>query len=206
MNGETTNGLRRTGRRPPRLGRGARLEAPPTPPVAQGGSSWRGRAPRLATRGWGVWAGPVSARFRTPSRAAARRPDASARGRPADHDVRPPETALTTRPVRVGAGFEPATAEFQLGALPTELANGGMAGVEPALLSDPEASRGGNPPLSSPFLTPPSLEPVRGTGAADHGVRRRPPPARGYQLFRGSAAAELCSSNLSSYSVRTELL
>jgi len=51
-----------------------------------------------------------------------------------------------------------------------------MAGVEPALLPDPD-SPGRQPAASSPALTPPLLEPVRGTGAADHEVRRRTPPA-----------------------------
>ena len=110
----------------------------------------------------GVWAGPVSARFRTPSRACRPRPvrAPSAGGR---ITASAPETTRRTNDVRVGAGFEPATAEFSARCSTTELAIGGMAGFEPAIA----------------VLTPPSLEPVRGTGVADHEVRRRTPPARG---------------------------
>ena len=73
----------------------------------------------------------------------------------------------------------------------------GTAGVEPALLLGPGGFRGGNRPRSSPVLTPPLLEPVRGTRVTDHKVRRRAPPARGCQLVCGlTTAAERLGSRI----------
>jgi hypothetical protein len=105
----------------------------------------------------------------------------SARERPADHDVRPPETARANE--RFGAGFEPATAELSARCSATELATVEWRESNP--LSFRTRFPGRQPAALIPVLTPPSLEPVRGTRVADHEVGRRAPSAWGYQLLRG---------------------
>jgi hypothetical protein len=104
-------------------------------------------------------------------------PGTSARVRPADHDTRPPETALSRltsfRDWRLEQDSNLRHPSSGSVLYQTELANRENDGTLPAF----------------PLLTPPSLEPVRGTRAADHEVRRRAPPARGHQLLHGREAA-----------------
>src|SRR5882672_6906295 len=95
--------------RPPRLGRGARLEVPSTSSLA-------------ATGLRDVWAGPVSARFRTPSRAC--RPQPIWALRPAGgHGVRPGDHTTYERH-ELAQDLNLRQPSFQLGALTTELAIG----------------------------------------------------------------------------------
>jgi hypothetical protein len=62
----------------------------------------------------------------------------------------PPGDHVDERTTRLAQDSNLRQPSYQLGALPTELANGGMAGIEPALLSDPVA-RGGILPLHLRF-------------------------------------------------------